>query len=113
VQNISELTIANQPLFIAGHLPLVAGYLLLTTRHSSLATGHVSLITHHWILCRTAKPGLTHRSKDLGLRGGFSNRLACSVKRLFSLSLKTAEQSHIMPHSARNIAQQLNADKFN
>jgi hypothetical protein len=31
---------------------------------------------------------------------------------LFSLSLKTAERSHIMPHSARNIAQQLNANNF-
>jgi hypothetical protein len=53
-----------------------------------------------------------NKSYRRGNNGKFSNPTALPVKRLFSLSLKTGEQSHIMPHSARNIAQQLDANNF-
>jgi hypothetical protein len=44
-----------------------------------------------------------------GNNAEFSNPTALPVKQLFYLSLKTAEHSHIMPHSASNATQQLDA----
>jgi hypothetical protein len=47
-----------------------------------------------------------------GNNAEFSNSTGLPVKRLFYLSLKTAEHSHIMPHSASNVTQQLDANSF-
>jgi hypothetical protein len=83
----------------------------------SLNTSHESPITRHQSLISSVRiAGLLYGAillfEGTWAERGFSNRLACRVKRLFSLSLKSADHSHIMPHSARNIAQQLDANKF-
>ena len=95
------------PQTFSSHSPLITSHCFFhqPTLRGMHQTASANFSSHESLISSVHIAGLLYGAillfEGTWAERGFSNRLARRVKRLFSLSLKSADHSHIMPHSAR------------